>query len=75
MPHINVKLYPGKSDEMKEKLAEAVRTALAETSGVWKPGDISVSMEEIAPDEFEAKTKASFEKEELLIDSDYINFK
>lgn len=50
MPHINVKLYPGKSDEMKEKLAEAVRTALAETSGVWKPGDI-------------------------LIDSDYINFK
>ena len=36
MPHINVKLYAGKSEEMKEKLAKAVRKALAEESGVWK---------------------------------------
>ena len=52
-----------------------VRKALAEESGVWSPDDISVSMEEIAPDKFEAETKAGFRKEELLIDSKYINFK
>ncbi|WP_068455066.1 tautomerase family protein [Aedoeadaptatus pacaensis] len=75
MPHINIKLYPGKEDDMKKKLAESVRTALAETSGTWKEGDISVSVEEIAPEAFEAKTKSSFSKEELLLDSDYINFK
>ena len=39
------------------------------------PDDISVSMEEIAPDKFEAETKAGFRKDELLIDSKYINFK
>jgi 4-oxalocrotonate tautomerase len=75
MPHINVKLYPGKSEEMKENLANAVRKALAEESGVWCPEDISVSMEEIAPEKFEAETKASFKEEELLLDSKYINFK
>ena len=32
MPHISVKLYPGKSEEMKENLAKAVRKALAEES-------------------------------------------
>ena len=63
MPHISVKLYPGKSEEMKENLAKAVRKALAEESGVWSPDDISVSMEEIAPDKFEAETKASFKKD------------
>ena len=63
MPHISVKLYPGKSEEMKENLAKAVRKALAEESGVW------------SPDKFEAETKASFKKDELLIDSKYINFK
>lgn len=75
MPHINVKLYAGKSEEIKEKLAKAVRKALAEESGVWKESDISVSMEEYSPEEFEAATKASFQKEQLVFDSDYINFK
>ena len=30
MPHINIKLYPGKSEEMKERLAKAVRKAMVE---------------------------------------------
>ena len=75
MPHINVKLYPGRSEEMKEKLAKAVRKALAEESGVWSADDISVSVEEIAPEKFEVETKESFKKDELLLDSKYINFK
>ena len=75
MPHLNLKLYPGRSPEMKEKLAQAVRKALAEESGVWSPEDISVSVEEIPADDFEAVTKASFKEDQLLLDSKYINFK
>ena len=75
MPHLNLKLYPGRTPEMKENLAKAIRKALAEESGVWQPDDISVSVEEIPAEEFEAKAKASFKKEELLLDSKYINFK
>ena len=75
MPHINIKLYPGKSEEMKESLAKAVRKAMVEESGVWKESDISVSMEEYGPDEFEKAAKASFKKEELMLDSDYVNFR
>ena len=75
MPHLNLKLYPGRTEEMKENLARAIRKALAEESGVWSEDDISVSVEEIGPDDFEAATKASFKEEELLFDSKYINFK
>ena len=75
MPHLNLKLYPGRTPEMKENLAKAIRKALAEESGVWQPDDISVSVEEIPAEEFEVKAKASFKEEELLLDSKYINFK
>ena len=75
MPHLNLKLYPGRTPEMKENLAKAVRKALAEESGVWQEDDISVSVEEIAPEKFEETAKSSFKEEELLLDSKYINFK
>ena len=75
MPHLNHKLYPGRSPEVKENLAKAVRQALADESGVWQPEDISVSVEEIPAEDFENVTKASFKKDELLLDSKYVNFK
>ena len=74
MPHLNLKMYPGRSPEVKENLAKAIRKALAEESGVWSPADISVSVEEIPAEEFEARAKASFREDELLLDSKYINF-
>ena len=74
MPHLNLKMYPGRSPEVKENLAKAIRKALAEESGVWSPEDISVSVEEIPAEEFEARAKASFREDELLLDSKYINF-
>lgn len=65
MPHINIKLYPGKSEEMKERLAKAVRKAMVEESGVWKESDISVSMEEYGPDEFEKQQRRALKKKNL----------
>ena len=53
MPHISVKLYPGRSREMKENLAHKLQECLASESGCWSNDDISVSFEEIGPDGFE----------------------
>lgn len=75
MPHISLKLYPGRTEEMKANLAKAVQKALVEESGCWKESDVSVSVEEIGPDTFEKDVKASFQKEQLALDSDYINFR
>lgn len=75
MPHINIKLYPGKSEQKKLEMAKAVRKTLSDVSGVWKESDISVSVEEKAPNRFESETKDSFRKSELLLDSDYINYR
>lgn len=72
MPHLNFKLYPGKDPAVLDGLAEKLRNCLAEESGIWKPTDISVSIEEIGPDEFEAKARESFKDGRLVIPSDYI---
>ena len=50
MPHISVKLYPGRSQEMKENLAHKLQECLASESGCWSNDDISVSFEEIGPE-------------------------
>lgn len=33
MPHINIKCYPGRSEEQKKRCAEAVAKAVSETMG------------------------------------------
>ena len=46
MPHIIVKLWPGRPDELKKKLAEKIAEDVAEDlSG--NIGDVSVSFEDI----------------------------
>lgn len=46
MPHINIKLYPGRPDELKKKLSENVAKAVEDTIGA-KPSTISVAIEEV----------------------------
>lgn len=57
---------------MKNQFAQALRQTLAETSGCWNLSDISVSVEELNPEEFEEKTQGSFSPEQLILPSDYI---
>jgi 4-oxalocrotonate tautomerase len=49
MPHVIVKLWPGKSEEQKHRLAERITKDVME---VFDYGEetVSVAMEEIAPD-------------------------
>jgi 4-oxalocrotonate tautomerase len=54
MPHVTVKLWPGKSEEQKARLAERI------TEGVMAVLDhgeesISVSIEEVAPQDWTEK--------------------
>ena len=48
MPHVIVKLWPGKSEQQKQKLAEGITKAVMTSLGYGEES-VSVSLEEIAP--------------------------
>jgi 4-oxalocrotonate tautomerase len=54
MPHVIVKLWPGKSEQQKAHLADEIVKAI---TTILKYGDesVSVAMEEIGPDEWKEK--------------------
>jgi len=47
MPHVIVKLWPGKPEEKKKKLADEIARAVMETMG-FGADSVSVSLEEVA---------------------------
>ena len=51
MPHIVVKLWPGRSEEQKQALAHRVTEAVMETMDASE-ASVSVAMEEISPAEW-----------------------
>ena len=55
MPYIAVKMFP-KDEEMKKKLADKLNEAVLEVVGC-RPQAVSISMEEIAPEDWDAKVK------------------
>ncbi|URA09286.1 tautomerase family protein [Thermospira aquatica] len=54
MPHIIVKMYPGRTMEQKKALTEAIREALIQSIGA-DPKTISLAIEEIPPSEWKEK--------------------
>jgi 4-oxalocrotonate tautomerase len=48
MPHVTIKLYPGRSDAQKAKLAEEVTRAVMAVIGSAE-ASISVGIEDVAP--------------------------
>src|SRR5206468_8970213 len=51
MPHVIVKLWPGKSEKQKARLAEAITRDVMEVLGYGEES-VSVSMEEVEPQEW-----------------------
>lgn len=49
MPHIDVKMFPGRDDSLKKSFADKVRKAAVEALGC-PADDLSVSVEEVAPE-------------------------
>ncbi|KTS36972.1 4-oxalocrotonate tautomerase [Methylobacterium indicum] len=48
MPHVIVKLYAGRSDEQKQRIADEVTKALITATGCSE-GSVSVGVEDVAP--------------------------
>lgn len=58
MPHIIVKLWPGRNDEIKIKLAKNIASSVAEELNA-DIGDVSVAIEEIPREEWGEKVYKS----------------
>jgi len=54
MPHVIVKLWPGKSERQKARLAEAITRSVTEILHYGEES-VSVAMEEISPQEWVEK--------------------
>jgi 4-oxalocrotonate tautomerase len=54
MPHVIVKLWPGKSEQQKTRLAEAITKDVAEILH-YGPESVSVAMEEVRPQDWEER--------------------
>lgn len=54
MPHVIVKLWPGKSEAQKHLLADQITKDVMRTFD-YGEGSVSVAFEEIAPDEWAEK--------------------
>lgn len=57
MPHVTVKLWPGKSDRQKQDLADAITASVTSILG-YGDESVSVAMVEIAPSEWTDKVYA-----------------
>ncbi|CAH2602977.1 4-oxalocrotonate tautomerase [Rhodovastum atsumiense] len=51
MPHVIVKLYAGRSDQQKARIAEEVTKAIVASAGCGEAA-VSVSIEEFAPEDW-----------------------
>lgn len=54
MPHVIVKLWPGKSEQQKARLAEAITKNVMDIFN-YGEGSVSVAMEEIKPQDWVEK--------------------
>ena len=54
MPHIEIKCFPGRTDEQKRRCAEKVAEAVAETLGC-KLSSVSVAVKDCPPEEWKAE--------------------
>ncbi len=54
MPHVIVKLYPGRTEEQKKRLAEEIARDVAEIATCAEKS-VSVAVEEVHPDDWTEK--------------------
>ncbi len=51
MPHVVVKMYPGRSEDVKERMAQAIARDIVEIAGCGEEW-VSVGIEEVDPAEW-----------------------
>ena len=71
MPHIDVSLYPGRTPELKQELADKIFDFFSNELG-FKPESLSVSFSEYPAEEFNGKVKQKIKPEDMLISSIHV---
>ncbi|MEG0856668.1 MAG: tautomerase family protein [Terrisporobacter sp.] len=70
MPHIVVQMYPGRSNEIKEDFAKKVQKLTVEEFGC-QPGHVSVSVEDIAQENWKEEVVEKIRPEDLIIEPNF----
>lgn len=68
MPHIAIKMYPGRSEELKKDIAEKTRDFLAKEMGMEEKF-FSVSVEDIEKDKWQKEVVDKIAKDDLYVES------
>ena len=70
MPHIAIKMYPGRSEELKKEIAVKTRDFLAREMGMEEKF-FSVSVEDIEKDQWQEEVVDKIAKEDLYVESNF----
>lgn len=70
MPHVEIKMYPGRSEEAKESLAEKIRDFMSKELNADKKY-FSVSIEEVEPEFWEDEVVKKIPNKNLYIKSNF----
>ncbi len=54
MPHVSIKMYPGRSEDQKKRLARAIVQDVMAATGCPEEA-VSVAIEDVAPEEWKEK--------------------
>ena len=65
MPFVTIRMYPGRDDELKTKMAEAAAEGISSALGIAKE-TVTVSVEEISPEEY-APIMDSLDRDSLYL--------
>lgn len=70
MPHVSVKLYPGRTEEVKQDLANKLQNFVVKELGC-DPKVVSVSFKEIEADKWKDVIDDEIAGEKIYIESDF----
>lgn len=70
MPHIAIKMYPGRSEELKKEIAEKTRDFLAKEMEMEEKF-FSVSVEDIEKDKWQEEVVNKIAKDDLYVESNF----
>ncbi len=70
MPHIAIKMYPGRSEELKKEIAVKTRDFLAQEMGMEEKF-FSVSVEDIEKEQWQEEVVDKIAKDDLYVESNF----
>lgn len=70
MPHISIKMYPGRDEQTKQQLAEKTRDFFASEMNADKKY-FSVSVEDVSPEKWDDEVVSKIPEKNLYIKSNF----